>query len=145
MGKCLRIFCHRIWNWNKKELPKKKNIGRFKSSYVFIHIIYLLVFAYFSNTPHAFFQVASFYRIWQVSVFHETLLQLTDLLYPIDIFPLCSPTFLSLKRIYSTNIIYLILRSHALVKQNYFNECAISNIFYAVTLNSLLCMRKVDT
>lgn len=63
----------------------------------FIHIIYLFVFAFFSNTPHEFFQVAAFYQIWQASVFHETLSQLPDLWHPIDIFPICSPTFLVFK------------------------------------------------
>lgn len=62
-----------------------------------IQIIYLFVFASFSNTPHVFFQVAAFYQIWQASVFHETLSQLPDLWHPIDIFPLCSPTFLVFK------------------------------------------------
>lgn len=60
-------------------------------------IIYLFVFASFSNTPHANFQFAAFYQIWQASVFHETLPQLPDSCNPIDIFPLCSPTFLILK------------------------------------------------
>ena len=70
-------------------------------------IIYLFVFASFSNTPHGFFQVASFYQIWQASVFHETLSQLPDLWYPNDIFPLCSPTFLSQKEsIHPYNIPY---------------------------------------
>ncbi len=73
------------------------------------HIIDLFVFASFSNTPHAIFQVAAFYQIWQASVFHETLPQLPDLCNPIDISPLCSPTFLVFQKIYSTNIIYLIL------------------------------------
>ncbi len=67
------------------------------SSYVFIHIIYLFVFAFFSNTPHVFFQVAAFYQIWQACVFHDTLPQPPDLWYPIDISPLCSPTFLVFK------------------------------------------------
>ncbi len=61
------------------------------------HIIYLFVFAFFSNTPHVIVQVSAFYQIWQASVFHETLPQLPDFWNPIDIFPLCSPTFLFLK------------------------------------------------
>ena len=54
----------------------------------------MLFIASFSNTPHAIFQVAAFYQIWQASVFHETLPQLPDFCNPIDICPLCSPTFL---------------------------------------------------
>lgn len=65
--------------------------------YVFIHIIYLFVFAFFSNTPHVFFQVAAFYQIWQACVFHDTSPQPSDLWNPIDISPLCSPTFLVFK------------------------------------------------
>ncbi|PTQ86363.1 hypothetical protein C8U37_101204 [Trichococcus patagoniensis] len=61
-------------------------------------VVHLFVFVSFSNTPHVFFQVAAFYQIWQASVFHETSSQLPDLCNPIDIFPLCSPTFLVLKK-----------------------------------------------
>ena len=57
-------------------------------------MVNLFIFASFSNTPHVFFQVAAFYQIWQASVFHDTSLQLPDLCNPIDIYPLCSPTFL---------------------------------------------------
>ena len=60
-------------------------------------MVNLFIFASFSNTPHVFFQVAAFYQIWQASVFHDTSLQLPDLCNPIDISPLCSPTFLVLK------------------------------------------------
>lgn len=72
------------------------------------YAIYPFVFASFSNTPHAIFQVAAFYQIWQASVFHETLSQLPDFCNPIDIFPLCSPTFLVFKEnlFYKYNIPY---------------------------------------
>jgi hypothetical protein len=64
---------------------------------IYLPFIYLFVFASFSNTPHVFFQFAAFYQIWQAYVFHDTLSQLSDLWYPIDISPLCSPTFLVFK------------------------------------------------
>lgn len=81
----------------KKIISNKKNIGRFWASYVFIHIISLFVFASFSNTQHVFFQVAASYQIWQASVFLETLSLLPYFWNPIDISPLCSPTFLFFK------------------------------------------------
>jgi hypothetical protein len=64
---------------------------------MFHSFINLFVFVSFSNTLHVFFQDASFYQIWQAYVFHETLSQLPDLCNPIDISPLCSPTFLIFK------------------------------------------------
>lgn len=57
------------------------------------HIIYLFVLLLFKYSVRNF-QVAAFYQIWQASVFHGTLPQLPDFWNPIDIFPLCSPTFL---------------------------------------------------
>ena len=81
----------------KKRTWNKKNTGKFSPSYVFLNIIYLFGFASFSNTLPVFFQVAAFYQIWQACVFHDTLPQPSDLWYQIDIFPLCSPTFLVFK------------------------------------------------
>ena len=62
-----------------------------------IRFIYLFVLVSSSNTLHVFFRVAVFYQIWQAYFFHDTLSQLPYLLYPIDISPRCSPTFLILK------------------------------------------------
>ena len=93
------------------------------------HIIYLFVFASFSNTPHAIVQVAAFYQIWQASVFHETLSQLPYLWYPIDIFPLCSPTF-------------LVFKENLFNKYNipYFTEVNLITLFH---LFFLVCRRKL--
>ena len=82
--------------------------------------LYLFVFAsFFSNTPHVFFQVAAFYQIWQASVFHDTSSQLPDLCNPIDISPLCSPTF-------------LVLKENPFNKYSipYFNEVNLITLFY---------------
>ena len=57
-------------------------------------MVNLFIFASFSNTPHVFFQVAAFYQIWQAYFFRDTSSQMPDLCNPIDIYPLCSPTFL---------------------------------------------------
>lgn len=93
------------------------------------HIIYLFVFASFSNTPHAIVQVAAFYQIWQASVFHETLPQLPDFWNLIDIFPLCSPTF-------------LVLKENLFNKYNipYFTEVNLITLFH---LLFLVCRRKL--
>ncbi len=65
--------------------------------YSFIDIIYLFGLASFSNTPHEFFLAVAFYQIGQACFFHDTSPLLPDLCYPIDISPLCSPTFLVFK------------------------------------------------
>lgn len=86
-------------------------------------------FCFFSNTPHVIVQVFAFYQIWQASVFHETLPQLPDFWNPIDIFPLCSPTF-------------LVLKENLFNKYNipYFTEVNLITLFH---LLFLVCRRKL--
>ena len=92
--------------------------------------LYLFVFASFLNTPHVFFQVAAFYQLWQASVFHDTSSQLLELCYPIDIFPLCSPTF-------------LVLKENPFNKYSipYFNESNLSTLFYVCRKGSKCTIR----
>lgn len=71
----------------------KKNIGNYSIFLCCIHVIYLFALAFYSNNPHAVFQVAAFYQIGRACFFHGTLTQLPSLLYLIDISPLGSPTF----------------------------------------------------
>ena len=81
--------------------PRRKR----RKKYFSADVVHLFIFSSFSNTPHVFFQVAAFYQIWQASVFHDTSSQMPDLCNPIDISPLCSPTFLVLKENLSSKCI----------------------------------------
>lgn len=101
---------------------KKQKHRKIVDSYVFIRIIFQFVVASFSNTPHVFFQVAVFYQIWRAYFFRDTLSQLPDLWYPIDISPLYSPTF------------------HVLI-DNLFNKYNMP-YFAEVNLDTLLAVKK---
>ena len=92
----LSLIASTLW-FRIKELHKVSDHLCYVYTEIYLPFIYLFVFASFSNTPHVFFQVAAFYQIWQACFFHDSLSQLPDLYYPIDISPLCSPTFLVFK------------------------------------------------
>ena len=83
--------------------PRRKRCKKYFSA----DVVNLFIFSSFSNTPHVFFQVAAFYQIWQAYFFRDTSSQMPDLCNPIDISPLCSPTFIVLKeKLFSICIIH---------------------------------------
>ena len=99
-----------------------ENFG--KQNILFI-CLFLLLFKYSARNCSS----CCFYQIWQASVFHETLPQLPDFWNLIDIFPLCSPTF-------------LVLKENLFNKYNipYFTEVNLITLFH---LLFLVCRRKL--